>query len=90
MTTQIDRMLDKMSEQFMRPDIEDEDEGYQVIVGNIGMVYTGSEEQDALSCFNVYVEQSKSRVGRAGDEAVTMLHGGDIVREYLGAIEDEA
>lgn len=58
---------------------------YEVVVGNVGTVYSGPDAQDALSTFNVYVEQSKADQGRAGGEDVTLMRDGEPVREYHGA-----
>lgn len=60
---------------------------FQVIVGNIGCVYSGEDREDALSTFNVYVEQSQSGAGRAGGESVTMWKDGDLVREFVGTVD---
>lgn len=55
---------------------------YEVIVGNIGKVYTGTDAEEAEETFEEYVEQSKSGYGRAGAEQVTMLLNGEIRKEY--------
>ncbi len=59
---------------------------YEVIVGNVGTVHTSDNERDALLCFNTYVDRSKSNHGRCAVEDVTMMHNGDIVKEYVGTM----
>lgn len=60
---------------------------YEVIVGNIGSVYSGGNFMIASAKFAEYVKQSKSNVGRAGGENVTLLDRGEIKREFVGEIE---
>jgi hypothetical protein len=58
---------------------------YEVIVGNIGTVFASSNPKDAseaLRIFREYVESSKSGVGRAGNEPVTLFYDGEIDDEY--------
>jgi len=55
---------------------------YEVLVGNIGAVHKGSSKAKALSVYNTYVRQSKSGIGRAGGEEVTLWKDGDIIKEY--------
>ena len=55
---------------------------YQVIVGNIGRVYSGGDEIVALERYNEYVEQSKCGYGRAAKERVVLLDEDDIWFEY--------
>lgn len=68
----------------VRPELTERLVTYQVIVGNIGTVYGGTDKEDAESNFNVYVEQSKSRSGRVGGEQVTLLKDGELAKEYTG------
>ena len=46
---------------------------YEVIVGNIGSVYSGSSRSIADGKMRTYIEQSKTGRGRAGGENVTLL-----------------
>lgn len=55
---------------------------YEVIVGNIGTVYSGGSKPVASKTFKEYVKQSLSRTGRAGGEAVTLMHDGEPVSEH--------
>lgn len=67
----------------------DEGEGeeeYDVIVGNIGNVYSGTDEDKARATYKEYVEQSKSGVGRAGGEDVTLMLNDEIEDEFIGSI----
>ena len=62
---------------------------FQVVVGNIGHVYDGSNYMQACAKYKTYVEQSKSNYGRAAGEPVTMFHNGEIKREYFGTLEQQ-
>lgn len=68
---------------------------FTVVVSNIGTVHKGYDENVAKGVFDEYVEQSKSGLGRAGGENVSMFGGNvsvltgdaalvhnDIVHEY--------
>jgi hypothetical protein len=57
---------------------------YEVIVGNIGTVYTGTSKAEAIKRFNTYVAQSKSLRGRAGGESVTIIKDGEPIKEHFG------
>lgn len=62
----------------------DDAQEWEVICGNVGTVYDGTDEDEARRKFAVYVEQSKSGRGRAGNEDVTLLCNGEIVEEHSG------
>lgn len=62
---------------------------FEVIVGNIGTVYSGNSAKEAASAYNDYVRMSKGNVGRAAGEEVTMFKGGDICREHAGKRSEE-
>ena len=55
---------------------------YEVIVGNIGKVWQGSNYMQAMAKYAAYVKQSKSGVGRAGGEQVSLWKNGDVIREH--------
>lgn len=57
---------------------------YQVIVGNIGTVYDGSNEKEATKHFREYKRQSERGLGRAGCEPVTLMEDNEVKREHLG------
>ena len=61
---------------------------YEVVVGNIGYVYSGSDSKQANRIFREYRELSKTNYGRAAGESVTLFHKGEIAREYVGTITE--
>lgn len=63
---------------------------FEVIVGNIGTVYSGTDEQNARRDFEHYVWLSKYPAGRASGEAVVIIKNyRDIIAEYEGENRDE-
>lgn len=62
---------------------------YEIIVGNIGLVCKTSIYEDAYNCYLDYKYQSSDGRGRAYGEDVTLLHNGEIIQEYIGAINRE-
>lgn len=50
---------------------------YEVTVGNIGNVYSGSCLEKALQTFREYKSQSKEGYGRAAGEEVVLWENGD-------------
>lgn len=63
---------------------------YEVVVGNVGTVYRGSNRRHAEREFRDYVHQSKHAMGRADGESVTIFADGEVVREYVGKVDREA
>jgi hypothetical protein len=63
---------------------------YEVVVGNIGTVYSGSNERQAQKDYVEYVEQSKTNYGRAAGESVTFFKDGEPTHSFVGSIEQEA
>jgi len=57
---------------------EPEPEKYEVVVGNVGAVYRGSDRAKAEETYNIYLAHSKSNRGRAGGETVTLFADGDV------------
>jgi len=55
---------------------------YEIIVGNIGQVHTGTNMSQALQVYNVYVDLSQRLYGRASGEDVTMFKDGEVYKEY--------
>lgn len=53
-----------------------------VIVGNIGTVYQGSNENQAAAAYTEYVSQSKENYGRASGESVVWMRDEEIYKEY--------
>ena len=62
---------------------------YEVIVANIGTVYSGTCRKTAKSIWNGYLKQSKANYGRAGGENVCMMENGEILPsfDYIGHLE---
>ena len=60
---------------------------YQIIVGNVGTAYDGDDGAAADAIFREYVRASCDGIGRAAGESVTMMDGGEIVREHVGALD---
>ena len=61
---------------------------YEVIVGNIGTVYTGNDENEAFRAYNEYVSQSLQGCGRASYEPVVLMQDNEIVNEHYGEVEN--
>jgi tetratricopeptide (TPR) repeat protein len=57
---------------------------YVVVVGNIGTVYSGPSQSEAMKHYSEYVRQSKTGGGRAGGEDVTLFKNDQIVKEHEG------
>jgi hypothetical protein len=63
---------------------------FEVIVGNIGTVYSGNNYMQACMKFQEYKSLSMKGVGRASNEPVTIIQGNNIKREHLPpTTEDE-
>lgn len=54
---------------------------YQVIVGNIGTVYSGAQRPEAYRQFRRY-QEAAGDYGRAAGEPVTMMVDGAVAKEY--------
>lgn len=57
---------------------------FEVIVGNIGTVYSGNNFMVASSKYNTYVKQAKAHHGRAAGEDVVLMHCGHVRLEHVG------
>jgi hypothetical protein len=55
---------------------------YQVIVGNVGTVYDGSNKAHALSEYDAYVLLSVDGYGRVADEGVCLMEDGEPIAEH--------
>ncbi len=62
---------------------------YEVIVGNVGTVYTGESRREARLTFACYLDHSKSNYGRCAGESVTLLLNGEEVSFYQGTLTAE-
>lgn len=58
---------------------------YEVIVGNIGLIYEGGNGNRARRQFNEYVRISLENYGRAAGESVTLFMNDEPIKEYIGA-----
>lgn len=67
---------------------------YEVLVGNVGTVYTGYNIITAMAVFEDYVRVVDATVGRAAGEEVVLLQDGEILKNYtpdpLLVLEDQA
>jgi hypothetical protein len=59
---------------------------YEVLVGNLGSVYSGDNDLTARTTFNDYRGQSAKGLGRVAGEDVTIMKNGEPHREYVGKI----
>lgn len=62
---------------------------YQVIVGNIGTVYSGGSKVIAFETFKEYVQQSKTAHMKVSGETVVLLKNGEIEKEFIGSLSKE-
>jgi hypothetical protein len=62
---------------------------WEVIVGNIGTVYSGNNPTDANDMYDEYVRQSKAGSGRAAGESVYLMEDGEPIAEHQGPADDE-
>ena len=60
--------------------------GDEVVVSNIGLVYSGGNLTEARKIFREYTDQSKTGYGRGGGEDVTMMKYGKAVWEFFGGL----
>lgn len=58
---------------------------YSVVAGNVGTVYSGTEEERATEMYYKYVEMSKDGVGRIAGGDVALTLNGEIIEEFSGA-----
>jgi hypothetical protein len=68
---------------------EEEDE-YEVVVGNVGTVYSGTSRTEALLRFVSYAYQSQQGVGRASAEHIALMCNDEIIDEFNAAKREEA
>ena len=58
---------------------------YEVVVGNLGTVYSGRDKKKAQIDFDEYVSMSKTGYGRVAGEPVTMFCDGEPCQNHEGA-----
>jgi len=56
---------------------------FEVIVGNVGSVYSGIQLKEALEHYGEYIQQSKTGLGRAGGEEVVLMKDGEPWKEHV-------
>jgi hypothetical protein len=52
---------------------------YEVYVGNVGLVYNGTDNSTAKKLYSKY---KKAKLGRAAKESVILFKNGQVVAEY--------
>ena len=62
---------------------------YEVIVGNIGNVYSGNDAKEANDIWYEYSNQSANNYGRAAGEDVILMRDGEPLGEYFGTINNQ-
>lgn len=72
-------------EEFRREVLKEGD--FEVVIGNIGTVYSGTDRGEAEETFRSYVKDSKAGYGRAAGEDVTLLDGDEIIDEHFGSAD---
>lgn len=61
---------------------------HEVIVGNIGTVYSGGDSFTAQGVYQHYVILSQKAVGRASGEDITWICNDEIYREHFGWLNE--
>lgn len=61
---------------------------YEVICGNIGTVYSGTDFDKADDTYREYVNQSMAGYGRAAEESVSLMENGEPIKEHFGPADD--
>lgn len=64
---------------------------YEVWVGNVGRVRSGTSKRACMRAYAEYVLLSKQGYGRAGGESVTLMKDDEPIKEFQGVwptIED--
>jgi len=62
--------------------VETPEVDYQVVVGNVGTVYSGLDGAEAERIYGDYCVLSVGGKGRVGGEEVTLLRGGEVQKTY--------
>lgn len=62
-------------------------EHHEVIVGNIGTVYSGEDEANAHQLFWEYAELTRTLTGRASGESVTWFVDGEVYDKFAACRE---
>jgi hypothetical protein len=64
-------------------------EQWEVIVSNVGTVFSAPNGEDAKLCFEEYKDMSDNNVGRAAGENVTLFRDGEVVSEKVGRLHQD-
>ena len=62
---------------------------WEVIVGNIGKVFEGSNGFQARVAYNSYVGMSKRNYGRASGESVSLWKDNEPFKEFIGRLDSD-
>lgn len=62
---------------------------YEVVVGNICVVYSGVQPWKAREFYDDYVEMSIGNYGRAAGENVALYKDGSLAKEYIGRLLED-
>jgi hypothetical protein len=57
---------------------------HEIIVGNIGTVYTGPSWKYASTTYKDYMWASKEGAGSVAGESVTWMKDDEVYKEYIG------
>lgn len=63
---------------------EDPRDTWEVVVGNIGQVYTGNSFAEAVKTYRSYCDDSDNDYGRAAGETVTLFRNDYLYHEHKG------
>lgn len=61
---------------------------YEVIVGNVGLVHSGTDKSKAYREYDAYVSISQRGKGCASNESVYLMQDGELIREHQGSADD--
>ena len=56
---------------------------YEIYVGNVGMVWEGTDSAEADKVFTEYQRRSHTGSHRAGGEAIALFTDGELTQEYI-------
>lgn len=77
----------KVATEVQKVFLTQSEDDYEVVVGNIGTVYLGKNQDEADQAYNEYATQSATGYGRAGGEEVTLFKNGGVQannKQFLG------
>lgn len=57
---------------------------FEVVVGNVGTIYSGENACAAHGTYRDAMILSASKQGRASGESITLLQDGEVVKKYEG------